>query len=174
MTTMTRVLIYGPRDIQVSDELMDELIEKLVKRYGSIEIMSGGAAGADRIGARAAIRNNIPYMLVLPHRDYYAHYKRTNPRMYGGTWTDKIVEHAASTVYIVGGKPFHWSMNFVRNIKMADSADQAVVITNHTVEQLLASTKGGTSHMTKQWTKRHDSLIVVNPEENRMYRRTQR
>lgn len=149
---MIKLMATGHRDLSGMDldrlnVVLDNLLIRSKEKFGNVSVISGGADGADRIWARAAHRNEIPYEIYVP-RGYAENYDL-------GPWFQKMLDLSAGIVYTqdrAGMSPttgFHWKQNFMRNEQMVVDADYHVVISEHNPLNLLTQRRGGTSACVK-------------------------
>lgn len=65
-----KVIIAGSRGFQNYD-LLKARCDNILKNQSNIEIVSGGADGADRLGERYAAERNYPIKRFIPDWSYY-------------------------------------------------------------------------------------------------------
>jgi hypothetical protein len=139
------VMVTGHRD--TPDTIADELDRVLTKLAPAVAI-SGGADGADRHYAEAALRLGIPLHLMLPNQ-WYRHY-------YPGTVPDRVVEAATKVTYVVDrptipdwryqwDKNKWWKDNYTRNAAMVTASDTTIVVSPHHPHTILAYVRSGTA-----------------------------
>lgn len=163
MVTGHRANHWTQEDIDNMSPLMDRVVTKL-KEEMNIVVISGGADGADRLWARAAMRNEVPFDLVLPHEDYGRHYFGTSP------WFRNMVASARNVSYTSSAPKFHWTMNFARNIDMINRAEAYVVVSDISIESLLDEKhRGGTAHCVRAMKAAGvQRVIKINPRTNKV------
>lgn len=169
MDRETYVVVYGhrpsafrPEEKDIALTLLGRVLHKLDGQYDNLTEVCGGADGADRWGAKAAVVSEVPFIIMAPHEGYFTHYHQ------GKVWVDQMKEAARSVNYVHPNEvPFHWSMNFSRNEAMADMGEIFVLVSPHTPQWLLNQRRGGTTHMTKTIkAKGVERIIHVNPRTN--------
>jgi len=77
--TKNRIIIAGGRDFRNYDWLSENLAQAVSELEGTVEIVSGTARGADRLGERWATEQHIPIKRFPAQWDLYgksAGYKR--------------------------------------------------------------------------------------------------
>lgn len=144
------IMATGHRGIINEDWLIKSLTDLLAKAkefYASqgqtMCVLSGGAAGADRNWARAAVHAGVDFHLVLP-ANYGEQYHKNSP------WFWKMCDAAVSITTV--GDPsikFDWKNNFRRNEVMVGMANRYVVISHDTPHTLASQFKGGTVQCVK-------------------------
>ena len=85
-----KVIIAGGRDFNDYD-LLERYCNHILKNYDDVEIVSGGARGADSLGERYAIKYNKKIHKIIPDWDLHgksAGYKR-NAEM--GNYADALI-----------------------------------------------------------------------------------
>lgn len=163
MVTGHRANAFTDSDLANLEGLLDRFFNTLKPMHPEemVIAISGGADGADRAYARAAVRNHVPFDLYLPHEGYGPNYFGTS------SWFRNMVNAARTVRYSSTAAEFHWSMNFKRNIDMIETADLHVVITNQAIENLLKARRGGTSHAVKEMKARGvERVVKINPRRN--------
>lgn len=143
----------GPRDMGGNGPIVRDTLEfffqGLYNQYGTAATL-GGAKGADTDAAAACLRVGMPYHLFLPagYEDNYF-----KPGTVERQKFDAMLARAAD-VRRIGGLPFNWRNNFVRNEAMVAHTLTA----NHpfffavsaTDPRIIVrpgdNTKGGTAH----------------------------
>jgi hypothetical protein len=147
----TFLMVTGPRWIKFPQEV-ETALGWLLSTCRNVTAISGGCEGADTLFARAAIDLEIPLRLYLPNRYY-----RDN---YPGSVSDEIVAAAEKVLYTTHrpdvidwrrawNEGNWWYDNFTRNKTMITAADEAVVVSPCTPDELLTRKKGGTVHCLK-------------------------
>lgn len=123
------------------------LYNRIKAAIGEFEVVSGGASGADFIGAKAAKIMGIPFHLVVPHPGYHEHYLKQGTHISDEVWS-QMLESAKSVTYSVNGKvAFHGSFNNKRNEDMAKMAEYFVVISKLAPIPQSKLRYGGTKNM---------------------------
>lgn len=135
---------------------MLEVLDYFKKGHKKLTVISGGADGADRLWARAAFKNRLPYHLYLPSK-YYEHYGLS-----GQEWAMSILWYADSVKWIGGmHEEFEVAKNFQRNDAMIDAADAWVVCSKVEPEKLATHKRGGTAHAVRSMVKRDLPMIWI-------------
>lgn len=62
-----KLVIAGSRDINISVDILDKILEKNLNGYDITEIVSGGAKGVDSTGIKWAELKKIPIKLFIPN-----------------------------------------------------------------------------------------------------------
>jgi predicted Rossmann-fold nucleotide-binding protein len=144
----SRNMVQSPDRLLIYKNLEQEVL-RLAKSF-DLHLISGGAEGWDEAIAKVALRNELPYTLMLPHKGYPEHYWGKNSLLKRNRMAEfnELLEGAHKVLYVCkdvsvkvnGGNQRH--SNFVRNDLMISSADAALVYdggtpgTNHAIEQL--------------------------------------
>lgn len=69
-STYIRLVIAGSREFE-DYELVERVMHEIRRKYDVVEIISGGARGADRLGERYALEHDINLTRVVPEWDRY-------------------------------------------------------------------------------------------------------
>jgi hypothetical protein len=144
---MTAVMVTGHRVLPNPESVPAQLDQVLTKLAPS-KVVCGGAAGADRMFAEAALRVGVPLQLVLPN----IHYRKYYP----GVVPDEIMAAAAEVTYVASrpdvedwryrwDKGKWWKDNFTRNRVMVDYSDLTVVVSDRHPHNLLGYMQSGTA-----------------------------
>lgn len=141
------VMVTGHRELD-HHEAIGRLLDHVLTKTGASRALSGGAAGADRLFAEAALRVGVPLQIVLPNIWYRSYYP--------GVVSDELMEGAVEVTYAVD-RPFvedwrrrwhegkWWLDNFVRNWVLIERSDLTVVVSDTSPRQLLRQSHGGTA-----------------------------
>jgi len=159
------VMATGHRD--TPEAVLGELERVLARLEPSVAI-SGGAAGADRLFAQAAVTVGVPLHLMLPNRWYRTYYPGAVP--------DRIVDAAAQVTFVVDrpadvdnmrylwDKEKWWKDNYTRNEAMVVASELTVVVSPHHPNRLLGYVRSGTAgtvrDVLRQRGERHRVLWV--------------
>lgn len=163
-----RPMAFKPGEKDIVLTLLGRVLTKLKDQHDNLVEVCGGADGADRWGARAAVDNDVPFIIVAPHSGYFDAYHK------GKGWVEGMKDAATSIQFTYPdeddkGNPvkFNWRMNNPRNVHMQTIGDIFVVISPHSTEWLLRQNQGGTVHMTKTIKDAGvERIIHVNPRTN--------
>ena len=133
MGTGSRSLVISPDAKAVYQNLEQEVLRLQVK-YPNLHLISGMAEGWDEAIAKVAMRNSIPYTVMIPNLGYGSYYWGKNSllkRDRMGTFNE-LITNATDIVYVckyiyedVDGIRTH--ANFIRNQAMVDACDGALV-----------------------------------------------
>lgn len=129
MGTGSRSMLMAT-DVKEIYRNLEEEVLRLKSKYSNLTLISGMAEGWDEAIAKAAMRNNIPYIVMIPNRNYGNYYWARNSLL-GRNRMDmfsELVLNASERVYVcnklyVDGV----HCNFVRNQAMVDACDGALV-----------------------------------------------
>lgn len=113
----------------IYDNLEAEVL-RLRAKYPDLHVISGMAEGWDEAIAKAAMRNSIPYTVMIPNKGYGDYYWRRNSLLgvdRSATFAT-LCEHAREVVYVCDSLYVNGvHSNFVRNQAMVDACDGALV-----------------------------------------------
>ena len=115
-----RLIIAGGRDykdFKTLCKLVDKLLADKIKQGYHIVIVSGGARGADKLGEKWAIENNIPTQIFLP--DWGKHGKSA-----GFVRNEDIVQNSDVVIAFWDGK----SRGTNHSIGLAKKYDKELMI----------------------------------------------
>jgi hypothetical protein len=118
---------------------MVSLLTSVRGQHEGLQVVSGGALGADYLWACAAHSLNIPFEVFVPY-GYEQHYGL------GHEFFQML--DAAQKVHRVGSPTasFHWKLNFQRNEVMVNEADLHVICSDVHPKELVKEKRGGTRH----------------------------
>lgn len=68
---MFRLIVAGSRSFADRRRMWDDLDRMLSRRLPAVEIVSGGASGADALAVRYALSRGLPYRVFLADWDTY-------------------------------------------------------------------------------------------------------
>lgn len=117
----------------IYDNLEQEVLRLQVK-YPTLHLISGMAEGWDEAIAKVAMRNSIPYTVMIPNLGYGKYYWQQNSLLKRDRMSTfiELINNAADVVYVckyiyenVDGVRTH--ANFIRNQAMVDACDGALV-----------------------------------------------
>lgn len=157
------VMVTGHRNVE-HPVLVAERLDHVIARLNPNVAISGGAAGADRLWAEAALRNKIPLRLVLPNRWYVSHYPGT---------VDEATIAMAEVTYAVERPDVAdwarlwdserwWRDNHVRNAVMVATSTTTVVVSPRPPRTLLGEQRGGTAACVREVLRRRgDGCRVI-------------
>jgi hypothetical protein len=133
MGTGSRSMLVAPNAKAIYNNLEEEVLRLTVK-YPNLTLISGMAEGWDEAIAKVAMRNNIPYSVMIPTKDYGDYYWRRNSLLKVNRMTtfDELISKAAEVIY-VSNKLYVDGVhaNFIRNQAMVDACDGALVYEPH-------------------------------------------
>jgi hypothetical protein len=158
-------MVTGHRDVRHRG-LVLERCRQVLERLAPERAVTGGAAGADSLFARAALDVGVPVVVFLPNRWYRSRYP--------GSVSDEVLAAAADVVVVVDrpvtadwAQRWHserwWVDNFARNAAMVDASDVAVVVSSRHPRDLAGASKGGTAACVRDLgrTRPHDRVVWV-------------
>ena len=133
-------------------ERLEHVIGALKDKDNTLEIVSGGAEGADKLLVEAAQNTNTPYTLYLPNNYYLKKYPKSV--------TPKQVLNAKKVHYSViredndkwldaWTREKWWTDNFKRNKDMMAISQNYIVVSPMRPRELAEQRKGGTAHAVK-------------------------
>jgi predicted Rossmann-fold nucleotide-binding protein len=132
MGTGSRSMLTEPDVKEIYFNLEAEVL-RLADKY-DLHLISGMAEGWDEAIAKAAMRNGIPYTVMIPNKGYGNYYWGKNSLLKKNRMNvfNELVKHATKVVYVcdsiyeeIDGKEVH--ANFIRNQAMVDACDVALV-----------------------------------------------
>lgn len=133
MGTGSRSMVTHKDRVAIYNNLEAEVL-KLQQKYPNLQLISGMAEGWDEAVAKVALRNSIPYTVMIPNLGYGSYYWGKNSllkRDRMGTFNE-LITNATDIVYVckyiyenVDGVRTH--ANFIRNQAMVDACDGALV-----------------------------------------------
>ena len=143
MATGHRGIINEAWLISALTDLLKKAKEFYASKGQTMCIVAGGADGADRNWARAAVHAGVDFHLVLP-ANYGEHYHKDHAWFWN-------MKNAATSVTTVGDPSvkFNWRNNHARNEVMVRMANRYVVISHSSIESLVNGFKGGTVNCVK-------------------------
>lgn len=103
---------------------------RLAAEYSDLTLISGMAEGWDEAIAKVAMRNNIPYIVMIPNRGYGDYYWGRNSLLQINRMKtfDQLCDQASEVIYVC--KSLYVDgvhANFIRNQAMVDACDSALV-----------------------------------------------
>lgn len=133
MGTGSRSMVKAPDAKAVYDNLEAKVL-MLSAKYPDLQLISGMAEGWDEAIAKVAMRNSIPYTVMIPNLGYGSYYWGKNSLLGVDRMAtfNELITHATDIVYVckyiyenVDGVRTH--ANFIRNQAMVDACDGALV-----------------------------------------------
>jgi len=128
----SRSMLTEPNVKEIYSNLEAEIL-RLADKY-DLHLISGMAEGWDEAIAKVALRNGIPYTVMIPNSGYGNYYwgKNSLSKLNRIKVFNELVEGANNVIYVcsslyqeIDGKRVH--ANFVRNQAMVDACDAALV-----------------------------------------------
>lgn len=130
MGTGSTKMVVHPDRVNIYKGLETRVLE-LREEYGEITLVSGMCEGWDEAIAKVGIRNNIPFIAVIPHPTYGEYYWGKNSLTgHNRLHTFREIVAQAQRVLVTGNKlygPDGLHINFHRNIQMVALSDYALV-----------------------------------------------
>jgi len=132
MGTGSRSMLTDPDAKEIYSNLEAEVL-RLADKY-DLHLISGMAEGWDEAIAKVAMRNGIPYTVMIPNKGYGEYYWGKNSLLKKSRMNvfNELVKHATKVVYVcdsiyeeIDGKKVH--ANFIRNQAMVDECHGALV-----------------------------------------------
>ena len=133
-------------------ERLEHVISTLKSKDNTLEVISGGAEGADKLLVEAAQNTNTPYSLYLPNNYYLQKYPRsvTPQQVAEASEVHYSVTREANIEWLdAWTKEKWWTDNFKRNKEMMAVSQNYVVVSPMKPSELTKQRKGGTAHAVK-------------------------
>lgn len=133
-------------------ERLEHVIGALKDKDNTLEVISGGAEGADKLLVEAAKNTNTPYTLYLPNNYYLKKYPKsvTSEQVAEAKGVHYSVTREANVDWLdAWTKEKWWTDNFIRNKEMMAASQNYVVVSPTKPGELAKQRKGGTAHAAK-------------------------
>lgn len=133
MGTGSRSLVTHKDRVEIYRNLEAEVL-RLAAKYSDLTLISGMAEGWDEAIAKVAMRNDIPYIVMIPNLGYGKYYWQQNSLLKRDRMAtfNELITNATDIVYVckyiyenVDGVRTH--ANFIRNQAMVSACDGALV-----------------------------------------------
>jgi len=79
---MVKIGIVGSR-LYTKKEVVENIIDQCLEKYGEIKVISGGARGADTLGKEVALEKKLPYVEYNPAHENWNEYSGKPKDWYG-------------------------------------------------------------------------------------------
>lgn len=129
MGTGSRSFVTHPHRLEMYNHLVDHM-KALYQQHDDVVFVSGMAEGWDEAIAKAALRNNMPYIAVVPFPSYGIHYWSHHRSFLKTDRIDvfnQLLVGAEYVRYTASDHDIRSAANFYRNQVMVDMSNHALV-----------------------------------------------